>query len=72
MSVKAISSRDNAQYKALKQLASSAQARRKLGQTLLDGVHLCEAWLDHRGTPTLCVISEAMRGHPEEIGRAHV
>ena len=43
MSMRSIQSRDNAQYKQLRQWASSAQARRKSGMTLLDGVHLCEA-----------------------------
>jgi RNA methyltransferase, TrmH family len=64
MSMKLISSRDNPQYKELRQLATSAQARRKLGLTLLDGVHLCEAWLQHRGAPAKCVISEAARNLP--------
>lgn len=65
MSVRLISSRDNAQYKQLRQLATSAQARRKAGRTLLDGVHLCQAWLAHRGAPLLCVIGESARSHPE-------
>lgn len=65
MSIKTISSRENPQYKLLKQLAGSAQARRKAGQTVLDGVHLCEAWLQHRGAPALCVVGEGARVHPE-------
>lgn len=65
MSLRSIQSRDNAQYKLLKQWASSAQARRKAGMTLLDGVHLCEAWLQHRGVPALCVVAESALGHPE-------
>ncbi len=68
MSVKTISSRDNPQYKQIKQLTTSAQARRKLGKTVLDGVHLCDAWLDHCGTPELCVIADSARHHPEVIG----
>ena len=68
MSIKTISSRDNPQYKQLKQLATSAQARRKLGKTVLDGVHLCEAWLAHRGSPELCVIAESASHHPEVVG----
>jgi TrmH family RNA methyltransferase len=65
MSVRLITSRDNAQYKQLRQLASSAQARRKSGRTLLDGVHLCQAWLEHRGAPLLCVAGESARTHAE-------
>jgi TrmH family RNA methyltransferase len=33
--------------------------------TLLDGVHLCEAWLQHRGVPALCVVAESALSHPE-------
>jgi TrmH family RNA methyltransferase len=65
MSVRLITSRDNAQYKQLRQLARSAQARRKSGRTLLDGVHLCQAWLEHRGAPLLCVAGESARTHAE-------
>ena len=65
MSLRSIQSRDNAQYKQLRQWASSAQARRKSGMTLLDGVHLCEAWLEHRGVPDLCVVAESALSHPE-------
>jgi TrmH family RNA methyltransferase len=57
--MKAITSRENALYKELKQLASHSQARRRAGRTLLDGVHLCEAYLQHIGAPALCVVSEA-------------
>lgn len=65
MTVRTISSRDNPQYKLVRQLANSAQARRKAGQTLLDGVHLCEAWLQSKGVPALCVVGERASKHPE-------
>ena len=65
MTLRQISSRDNHQYKLLRQLASSSQARRKQAKTLLDGVHLCQAWLQHRGQPELCVVSESASSHPE-------
>ena len=45
--MKIISSRDNPRYKEMRQLASSAQARKKAGKTILDGVHLCDAYFDH-------------------------
>jgi TrmH family RNA methyltransferase len=67
MAIQTITSRDNPQYKQLRQLATSAQARRKVGRTLLDGVHLCEAWLQHRGLPALCVAGEGARGNPEVV-----
>jgi TrmH family RNA methyltransferase len=63
--MKTITSRDNAFYKELKQLATSSQARRKAGQSLLDGVHLCETWLDLVGSPLHCVVSEAALANPE-------
>ncbi len=71
MSLQAISSRDNPQYKQLRQLATSAQARRKAGRTLLDGVHLCQSWLQHRGLPALCVVGEGARSHPEVAAVLH-
>lgn len=65
MSIKSITSRDNPQLKYLRQLAMSAQARKKAGQTLLDGIHLCQAWLQHQGAPTLCVTGETALNLPE-------
>jgi TrmH family RNA methyltransferase len=65
MTLRQISSRDNPQYKLLRQLASSSQARRKQAKTMLDGVHLCQAWLQHRGQPELCVVGESACSHPE-------
>jgi TrmH family RNA methyltransferase len=66
--MKTISSRDNPFYKELKQLATSSQARRKAGTSLLDGVHLCQAWLDLRGMPRHCVVSEGALSNPEVAG----
>jgi TrmH family RNA methyltransferase len=63
--MKSITSRENPLVKELKHLASSSQARRKAGRTLLDGVHLCEAYLQHAGAPVLCVASEASMRHKE-------
>jgi TrmH family RNA methyltransferase len=63
--MKTITSRDNAQYKELHKLAGSSQARRKAGRTLLDGVHLCQAWLQLRGLPEQCIVSESALQNPE-------
>ncbi|PHV04328.1 RNA methyltransferase [Janthinobacterium sp. BJB412] len=63
--MKTITSRDNVQYKELKHLAGSSQARKKVGQTLLDGVHLCQAYLQLRGLPQQCVVSETALHNPE-------
>ena len=76
--MKTISSRDNPLYKELKLIASTPQARRKMGRTVLDGVHLCEAYLQQVGRPALCVVSDRSQSHPEvaeivtECESAHV
>jgi TrmH family RNA methyltransferase len=57
--MKLISSRENALYKDLKHLAGSSSARRKAGRTLLDGVHLCQTYLNLRGLPPQCIVSES-------------
>jgi TrmH family RNA methyltransferase len=66
--MKTVSSRDNPFYKELKQLATSSQARRKAGRSLLDGVHLCQSWLDLKGLPAHCVVSEEALANPEVAG----
>lgn len=63
--MKRITSRDNALYKELKQLARSSQARRKAGRTVLDGIHLCEAYLHQVGLPSICVASDAALAQAE-------
>jgi TrmH family RNA methyltransferase len=63
--MKTVTSRDNSLYKELKQLATSSQARRKAGHTLLDGVHLCQSYLQLRGAPLQCVVSESALANPE-------
>jgi TrmH family RNA methyltransferase len=63
--MKSITSRDNALYKELKQLAASSQERRKSGRCVLEGIHLCEAYLQYVGAPQLCVIGESAGRHAE-------
>ncbi len=78
--MKSITSRDNPLYKELKHLAGSSQARRKAGQTLLDGVHLCQSYLAMRGAPRHGIVSEGALANPEvedivrqcEAAHAHV
>jgi len=65
MRIKQITSRDNALFKELRQLADSAQARRQSGRTLLDGIHLCESYVRQVGMPRLCIIGDAARHHLE-------
>ena len=63
--IKPISSRDNAVYKHLKLLASSTQARKKEGLSVLDGAHLVSAYLERRGAPALLAVSESGMQKPE-------
>lgn len=63
--MKRITSRDNALYKELKHLATSSQARRKFSSTILDGVHLCQSYLENHGQPAWCVVNEISQHHPE-------
>ena len=58
MSFKHIISRDNPIFKQLKKLADSARERRAEGKTLLDGVHLIEAYCQAFGEPELVIIPE--------------
>jgi len=52
-----IISRDNPLFKRLKHLADSARARREERLTLLDGVHLIEAYLEAGGQPATLVFA---------------
>ncbi len=58
MTFKHIISRDNSLFKQLKKLAESSRERRKLGETLLDGVHLVDTYLEVFGEPSLLIIAE--------------
>lgn len=61
--MKLIQSRDNAFFKHLKKLAESGRERRKAGLTVLDGVHLVEAYEKAFGRlDTLVVAESALAG----------
>ena len=63
--MKEISSRENPRYKELKRLATSTSARERAGHSLLEGIHLCAAWLAARGGPELCIVGKGALAHPE-------
>ncbi|PSB92021.1 TrmH family RNA methyltransferase [Candidatus Pandoraea novymonadis] len=63
--MKLISSKDNSFYKYLKHLATSSQQRSKTGQTLIEGIHLADAYLDIFGQPLFCIVSERAVNIPE-------
>lgn len=57
--MKLIQSRDNAFFKQLKKLAESGRERRKAGQTLLDGVHLVQAFEAAFGHLETLIVAES-------------
>jgi TrmH family RNA methyltransferase len=57
--VRHITSADNARFKSLLKLHQSSRERRKAGLSLLDGVHLVAAYLQHAGAPDEVVVSRA-------------
>jgi RNA methyltransferase, TrmH family len=63
--LKAVTSRDNAAYKAIARLVSSASERRKTGLTVLEGAHLLGAFLDAGGRPEQVMVSQAGIGGAE-------
>jgi TrmH family RNA methyltransferase len=57
--MKPIASRENAHFKALRKLCQSGRERRKTGQTILDGIHLIESYVQHIGAVAELVVSES-------------
>jgi RNA methyltransferase, TrmH family len=68
--MKHIASRDNPLVKSLQRVA--ATAGRRESQVLLDGIHLCQAWLRHHGTPVRALFDAARLAHPEIADLARV
>jgi RNA methyltransferase, TrmH family len=60
-----ITSRDNALLRELVDLAHSARERRRQARSVLEGVHLCEAYLQRHGAPRIAVVSDSGQRHPE-------
>lgn len=56
--MKHIQSRDNAQFKQLRRLATSSQARRDAGEALIDGPHLFRNALEAGLRPKLAIVAE--------------
>jgi len=57
--MKVITSADNARFKSILKLARSSRERREQGRSLLDGIHLVAACLDHAGVPERIVVSKS-------------
>jgi len=62
-----ITSADNPLLRSVAELAHSARARRREGLSVLEGIHLCEAWLQGHGPPHNAVTSETALSHPEVV-----
>lgn len=62
---KAVTSGDNPRFKELRRLTQSAQARKKSGLSVLDGVHLVDSYCKHHGLPQQLVVSRSGMENPE-------
>jgi TrmH family RNA methyltransferase len=59
--MKQISSRDNPLYKRVVRLAAGKRdSGDDVQRVVLEGVHLCQAWLQHRGQPELALFDETL------------
>lgn len=65
--MKTIRSRDNPFVKQLVALAHSSRERRKIGLTVLDGVHLVRAYIDAQGAPHAIAVAESALAR-DEVG----
>ena len=63
--MKAVRSRENSQYKALRRLVESSRERRKSGLSVLDGPHLVSVYADRVGAPQQVVLSASGLANPE-------
>lgn len=63
--MRAVGSRDNATFRSMSRLVSSAAERRRSGLTVIDGAHLLAAYLDSGAQPQEVVVSPAGAGDPE-------
>lgn len=70
--MKLIQSRDNATFKDLQRLARGKMVWPGLTQPiLLEGVHLCQAWLANHGTPALAIFDEDRLRSNSELQALH-
>jgi RNA methyltransferase, TrmH family len=60
-----IQSRDNPRFKQIKRLAESGRERKKQGKTLLDGVHLIQAYEQQFGPVEALFVTESAMHSPE-------
>lgn len=60
-----ITSRDNPLIREVIELAHSARERRRTGRSVLEGIHLCEAFQQRHGPPHETLVSESALAHPQ-------
>ncbi len=66
--MKRISSRHNPFFKALQRMAGDSGTRRDTGPVLIEGVHLCDAFLASGGAPRQVVVGESALDDAEVSG----
>lgn len=62
-----ITSADNPHYKSLKKLSGSARERRKVGRTVIDGIHLFECLARYNVEPELVILRSGSEGNAEVL-----
>ena len=60
-----ISSRDNPAFRQLLRITASARERRQLGVSFIEGIHLCECYLERFGAPRQVVHTGAALANPQ-------
>jgi TrmH family RNA methyltransferase len=63
--MKHVTSADNPQFRALLKLHQSSRERKKAGLSLLDGVHLVSAYIEHVGAPEQVAVGRSALSSPE-------
>jgi TrmH family RNA methyltransferase len=63
--IKRITSRENPLIKEFRSLGREARARSDAGLSVIEGEHLCRAWLDHQLPIARAVVDETALDHPE-------
>ncbi len=66
--MKHIASRDNPFYKSLRRSIDDAATRRDAGIAILDGIHLCDAFLRSGGKPRQVVVGRSALHDAEVVG----
>lgn len=64
-SLRHIHSRDNPLLREVAALAQSSRERRRRGESFIEGVHLCSAYLDRYGSPRAALVAESALADPE-------